>query len=106
MSGTFREINMASNDLTSFTGNHIQLTLNKPDLDLASATNIAKQKANELTDDPMLLAWSCGITGEFYPTADCGSAGKPPWLVFAESRGADIAININDGDYIFLYLSF
>ena len=97
---------MASDELIGFTGNHIRLTVDNPDLDLASATGLAKQKAGELTDDPMLLAWSCGKTGEFYPTADCGSAGKPPWLVFAESRGADIAININDGEYIFLYLSF
>ena len=96
---------MSTKDLINFTGNHIQLTLDESNLDLASATDYAKRKANELTDDPMLLAWSCGITGEFYPTADCGSAGKPPWLVFAESRGADIAVNINDGDYIFLYLS-
>jgi hypothetical protein len=97
---------MASNELMGFTGNHIRLTRNNPDLDLASATDIAREKAAELTDDPMLLAWSCGKTGEFYPTADCGSAGRPPWLVFAESRGADMAIDINDGEYIFLYLSF
>jgi len=97
---------MASNELLGFTGNHIRLTIDNPDLDLESATDRAKEKAQELSDDPMLLAWSNGKTGEYYPTADCGSSGKPPWLVFAESRGADIAININDGEYIFLYLSF
>ena len=97
---------MASNELLGFTGNHIRLTISNPDLDLASATDLAKRKAEDLTDDPMLLGWSCGITGEYYPTADCGSSDKPPWLVFAESRGADIAININDGEYIFMYLSF
>ena len=97
---------MASNELLGFTGNHIRLTIDNPDLDLASATDMAKEKAQELSDDPMLLAWSNGKTGVYYPTADCGSSNKPPWLVFAESRGADIAININDGEYIFLYLSF
>ena len=97
---------MASNELLGFTGNHVRLTADNPGLDLAAATEMAKEKAGDLADDPMLLAWSCGKTGEYYPTADCGSAGKPPWLVFAESRGADIAININDGEYIFLYLSF
>ncbi|MDX2445676.1 MAG: AF1514 family protein [Desulfobacterales bacterium] len=97
---------MASNELLGFTGNHIRLIINNPGLDLASATDIAKKKATELGDDPMLLAWSNGKTGEYYPTADCGSSDTPPWLVFAESRGADIAININDGEYIFLYLSF
>jgi Domain of unknown function (DUF5619) len=97
---------MASSELMGFTGNHIQFTVDNPDLDLEAATQMAKEKAQALTDDPMLLAWSCGKTGEYYPTADCGSANKPPWLVFAESRDADIAININDGEYIFMYLSF
>jgi hypothetical protein len=27
------------------------------------------------------------------------------WIIFAESRGADIAVNINDGEYVFLFLS-
>ena len=65
----------------------------------------AKQKAKELTADPMLLSWYSGETGDYYPKTECGRADKPAWIVFAESRGADIAININDGEYIFLYLA-
>ena len=96
---------MASNELLGFTGNHIRLTIDNPNLDLESATDRPKEKAQELSDDPMLLAWSCGKTGEYYPKTECGRTDKPAWIVFAESRGADMAININDGEYIFLYLS-
>lgn len=96
---------MTPNDLKTFTGNHVRIALDEKDIDFESAKNLAKQKAKELTDDPMLLSWYSGKTGEYYPKTECGRTDKPAWIVFAESRGADIALNINDGEYIFLYLS-
>ena len=96
---------MTPDDLKSFKGNHLRLTVDNEDLDIATATHIARQKAGELSNDPMMLSWYCGKTGEYYPKTECGRTDKPPWIIFAESRGADMAININDGEYIFLYLS-
>lgn len=96
---------MTPDELKSFAGNHIRVTPEEKNLDFESARGLAKQKAKELTADPMLLSWYSGRTGEFYPKTECGRMDKPAWIVFAESRGADIAININDGEYIFLYLS-
>ena len=96
---------MTPDDLKIFSGNHIRVTLDEKDIDFESAKDLAKQKAKELNTDPMLLSWYCGKTGEYYPKTECGRMDKPVWIVFAESRGADIAININDGEYIFLYLS-
>ena len=96
---------MIPDDLIGFKGNHVKLSVNNQDLDIASAMDIDKQKAKELSDDPMVLSWYCGKTGEYYPKAECGRTDKPAWIIFAESRGADIAININDGEYIFLCLS-
>ena len=96
---------MTPDELNDFTGNHIRLSHDQKDLDFDLAKDLAKKKAKELTGDPMLLSWLNGKTGDFYPKTECGPMDKPPWIVFAESRGADIAININDGEYIFLYLS-
>ena len=96
---------MTPDELNAFTGNHIKLLLEDKDLDFETAKDLAMQKAKELTADPMLLSWYSGKTGEYYPKTECGRTDKPVWIVFAESRGADIAININDGEYIFLYLS-
>ena len=98
-------LSMTPDDLKSFMGNHIRLTVDGEELDIVTATNLAKQNAKKLTADPMLLSWYCGKTGEYYPKTECGRMDKLPWIVFAESRGADIAVNINDGEYIFLYLS-
>lgn len=100
-----RRPEMTPDEIKAFIGNHIRLAVDDDDLDYDSAHDLAKEKAKELTDDPMLLSWYCGRTGEYYPKTECGRMDKPAWIVFAESRGADIAININDGEYIFLYLT-
>jgi hypothetical protein len=96
---------MTSEDLRNFWGNHINIQIDEKDLDFVKAKDIAKEKARELAADPMLLSWYNGKTGEYFPKYECGAWDKPVWIIFAESRGADIAININDGQYIFLYLS-
>ena len=96
---------MTPDDINAFAGNHVKLSLDQEALDFDSAKVLANQKAKELTDDPMMLSWFNGKTGEFYPEIECGPVDKPPWIVYAESRGADLAININDGEYIFMYLS-
>jgi len=96
---------MTPDEMIGFRGNHIRISNNDPDLDRTTATAIAKKQARELSGDPMLLAWYCGKTGEYYPKTECGRTDKPAWMVFAEARGADMAVNINDGEYIFLYLT-
>jgi len=54
----------------------------------------------------MMLSYHSGKTGQFWPHYDCGGAGRPPWIVFAESRGYNLKIDINDGDFEFFYLRF
>ncbi|QTA88772.1 AF1514 family protein [Desulfonema magnum] len=73
--------------------------------DFNKAKDIAKQKAKTLGTDPMLLAWYQGKTGDYVPKAECGSGDKPGWIVYAESRGGNITIDINDEEYIFIYRS-
>ena len=51
-----------------------------------------------------LFSWYQGKTGESYPNLECGPGDKPAWIVYAESRGGDITIDINEGHYIFIYL--
>ncbi len=86
-----------------FMGNRIQVHTSDP-LDFSDAKDIAKEKAKELSSDPMLLSWYNGKTGEGYPKFECGSGHKPAWFVFSEARGGDILVDINDGEYIFIYL--
>jgi hypothetical protein len=37
---------------------------------------------------------------------ECGKGDKPAWIVYAESRGGNLTIDINAGQYLFIYLEF
>ena len=90
---------------TDYPGQHLKIKIDKPDLEFVEAKDIARQKAQEICDDPMLLSWYQGKTGDSYPNLECGPGDKPAWITFAESRGADLTVDINEGQYVFVYLS-
>ena len=91
--------------LNKFLGKHIKIRIDDTDLDFAAAKEAAKQKAKETSADPMLLSWLNGKTGDSYPDIECGPDDKPAWIVWAESRGGDLTIDINQGQYVFIFLS-
>lgn len=72
-------------------------------VDFGRARALAEQQAGELAEAPMLLAWYNGITGEFSPQVTCCRDDKPAWLTYAESRGGDLVIDINDEAFVFVY---
>ena len=84
----------------------VTLTADNPDMDLDAARELAKTKAREMAPNAMMLAYHSGKTGEFWPAYECGGGGRPPWIVFAESRGYNLKIDINAGDFEFFYLRF
>jgi hypothetical protein len=89
---------------TQYTFESVFLNIDDADLDLAAASAAAKQKARALDRNAMMLSYHSGKTGEFWPNYECGGAGRPPWVVFAESRGYNLKIDINNGEYEFFYL--
>ena len=72
-------------------------------LDFARARAIADRRARELGPEPMLLAWFDRGAGAFSPQAPCCGDDKPGWLIYAESRGGNLVIDINDEAYVFVY---
>jgi hypothetical protein len=84
----------------------IDLQSGDPDLEFISAKDLAKQAAQERSPDAMLLSWHNTKTGEHYPRYDCGGHDRPAWVLFAESRGANLTVDVDDGDYVFMFLLF
>ena len=82
----------------------VHVRIDDPDLDLTKARDHAKAEARERNKNAMLLSWYCRKTGAYAPKFECGYTEKPPWRIFAEARGSNLTIDINDGEYIFLYL--
>ena len=96
---------VAKPNAADYPGRLMKLTVDESDMDFAAIKDLAKQKAKETCADPMLLSWYNGDVGEAYPNVECGVREKPAWIIFAESRGGDLTIDINDGQYVFIYLS-
>ena len=84
----------------------IDLQSGTAELEFTSAKDMAKQTAQARSRDAMLLSWYNRKTGEFYPRYDCGGQNRPAWEVFAESRGANLTVDVDGGDYVFMFLLF
>lgn len=82
----------------------LNLNINDPDFDFIKAKQMAKDKAFEKCNNPMILSWKKGKTNESYPNYECGAEGKPFWIRYAEGRGANLTIDFNDGEYVFMVL--
>ncbi len=83
--------------------NPIDIGVRDEPLDFARARAIADRRARELGPEPMLLAWYDRGAGAFSPQAPCCSDDRPGWLIYAESRGGDLVIDINEEAYVFVY---
>ncbi len=84
----------------------VNLQIADNDLDFEKAADLARSRAREINKDAMMLSWFNRRSGEGFPDYDCGAGDKPPWRVFAESRGANLTVDVNDGEFIFMYLRF
>lgn len=82
----------------------IKEKIEDPELNFQQAKDAAKKIALTKCKSFMILSWKNGKTGEFYPNRECGTQNKPAWIYYAEARGANLTIDINDSDYIFMIL--
>jgi hypothetical protein len=83
--------------------NPVEVQVDDEKLNFNSVRSIADQKAMEVASDPMLLGWYDADTGRYSPNVECCSEDKPGWIVYAESRGGNITIDINKERYVFIY---
>jgi hypothetical protein len=81
----------------------IEIKVDDPNLDFSQAQTLARRRAGAVCAEPMLLAWFDRARGAFSPNLTCCRDDKPSWLNYAESRGGDIVISINDLDYVFVF---
>ncbi len=81
---------------------YIHHQMDNPELDFETAKTVAKKLAAEKSPNSMILSWKNGKTGDFYPKRECGTENKPAWIYYAETRGADLIIDINEGEFVFM----
>jgi hypothetical protein len=83
--------------------NPVRLQADKAKLDFNNARLLADEKAKEVLANPMLMSWYDRSTGRFSPDVTCCSEDKPGWVVYAESRGGNMSVTVNDEQYVFIY---
>ena len=75
------------------------------DLDFEKAQRIAKDQARAYYSGSMLLSWFDRKSGRYSPhEAECCIEGKPSWVEYGRSRGGNLTIDINDEEFVFLFM--
>jgi len=85
--------------------NPVKIRTDHPELDFITAQGLADEKAKSLCMAPMLVSWYNSKTGESYPDIKGTVAGKPGWLNHAESCHCDMTVDINDEQFVFVYMT-
>jgi hypothetical protein len=84
--------------------NPVYLVLDKTELDFRGAQDAAKNLAQKLYWDPMLLSWFDKKERKYSPKdVICCTEDKPGWLEYARSRGGDFSVDINYEEYVFIF---
>ncbi len=83
---------------------YLNIAMDHDNFNFSKAKEIAKAKAFDRCDNPMILSWKNGKTGDVYPDYECGSGEKPFWVRYAEGRGANLTVDFNEGEYVFMIL--
>ena len=85
--------------------NPVKIKAEQQGLDFDMAHYMANEKVKSLCPDPTLISWYNATTGESYPEIKAGTSGKPGWLDYAQSRNCDVTVDINDEQFVFVYLT-
>ncbi len=72
-------------------------------LDYAAAHALADVLAKKVARDAMLVAWFDGKNNVGYPQVQECTGDKPGWLAYAESHGGNLGVNINGGEFVFVF---
>ena len=79
-----------------------RISLDGGDVDFDAARKAADRIAGNRLAEPLLVAWHDGAAGKGHPDVhEC--TGRPGWRVYAESRGGKLTIDVNSGQYLFIY---
>ena len=80
----------------------IKINVEGKELDFALAKRLSEELATSLLSDPLLIAWYDGKKGEEHPSVpECQH--KPGWIAYAEGHGGCIRVDINEGEYSYIF---
>jgi len=81
----------------------VRVEVKTDQFDLECARKAAFREAERLMGYPRLLSWFDRRNGTMHPPDECCVAGEPSWIAYAEAHGANLTIDVNNGDYTFIF---
>jgi hypothetical protein len=84
--------------------NPVYVEIDTAGLDFERAQNAARNLAEKLYWEPMLLSWFDKNAGKYSPQdVTCCKEGEPGWVEYARSRGGNFTVDINYEEYVFIF---
>ena len=84
--------------------NPVYVELDPKGLDFEAAKNAARNLAEKLYWEPMLMCWFDKKAARYFPKdINCCKEGKPSWVEYARSRGGNFTVDINHEEYVFIF---
>ncbi|WP_455223200.1 AF1514 family protein [Kaarinaea lacus] len=80
----------------------LALEVSGDELDFNHARSQADLLVAQHLREPLLIAWYDGIKQEEHPKVpECQH--KPGWIAYAEGHGGEVLIDVNQGQFMFIY---
>jgi hypothetical protein len=110
MQNSSREVLLVVEDVKDFSKVRFPgetfLTIDLPNLDFDRAKEAATSRVRKYDTDPMLVGWYDRKKGKESPGESCeGKEGEPGWVNYAKARGGNLTVNVNHGEYVFIFRS-
>lgn len=81
----------------------VDITIQGVPLDYATARAVVQQLAEKAAGRTMLVAWFDAKNNSGHPEVQECTGNKPGWLAYAESHGGNLGVNINGGEFVFVF---
>jgi len=81
----------------------IDTTIQGTSINYTIARAAAQPLAEKASGEAMLIAWFDAKHKTGHPDVEECTGDKPGWLAYAESHGGNLAVNINGGEFIFIF---
>lgn len=83
--------------------NPIRIQIGDMGCDFECVKQKAISRAMSYGGSPELLSWYDRKRKAHFPDDECCVEGEPNWLAYALAKNADLAVDVNDEEYVFIF---
>jgi hypothetical protein len=81
----------------------VNLELDDSQCEFDCAKEAAIAEARSYDNAPQLVSWFDKKGQHSFPEDECCVEGEPSWLAYGAAHGADLTVDVNREDYVFMF---